>query len=66
MTFDVLTEQPGPLAIHEMLKRHANGLWLPDHLDEEQAAAFGLDHFRRQIEAEMALVTVVAKRPGEF
>ena len=57
---------PAPLAIRELLQRHANELWVPEHLDEAQAAAFVVDHFRRQIEAELAMVTLVAKRPGRF
>lgn len=56
MIFRVTTENPGPLAIHELLERHANSLWVPNHLDAEQAAAFVLDHFRRQVEAELAMV----------
>lgn len=51
MQFKVTTEQPAPLAIHELLERHANDLWVPTHLTSEQAAALVLDHFRRQIEA---------------
>jgi hypothetical protein len=66
MKFDVQTMKPGPLAIHELLQRHANELWVPEHLDDGQATAFVVDHFRRQIEAELAMVTVVAQRPGEF
>jgi hypothetical protein len=66
MTFDVRTEHPGPLCIHELLQRHANDLWVPNHLNEDQAAAFVLDHFRRQIEAELAVVAVVAKRTSTF
>jgi hypothetical protein len=56
-----LTEQPGPLAIHEILRRHANEMWVPNHLDNTQAAAFVLDHFGRQIAAELALVTAAVK-----
>ena len=62
MKFDVRTEQPGPLAIHELLQRHANELWVPEHLDDSQAAAFVLDHFRRQFASELAMVTVAVKR----
>jgi len=57
MKFDVQTTNPGPLAIHELMQWHANELWVPEHLYEEQAAAFVLDHFRQQIEAELAMVT---------
>jgi hypothetical protein len=66
MKFEVQTMNPGPLAIHELLQRHANELWVPEHLDDQQAAAFALEHFCRQVEAELAIVTVVAKRPGRF
>jgi len=31
-----------------------------DHLTAEQAAAFVLDHFRRQFDAELAMVRVEA------
>jgi hypothetical protein len=56
MRFTVTTEKPGPLAIHELLERHANALWVPKHLTEEQAAAFALEHFRRQVEEELQMV----------
>ena len=35
---------------------------MPEHLDDQQAAAFVLDHFRRQIEAELAMITVAVVR----
>ena len=53
------TTRPGPLAIHELLQRHANELWIPDNLAEQQTSAFVLDHFRRQVEAELAMVEIV-------
>jgi len=58
MRFTVTTEKSGPLAIHELLERHANSLWVPAHLTDNQAAAFVLDHFRRQFESELAMVTI--------
>ncbi len=62
MKFKIETEQPGPLAIHELLRLHANELWVPNHFNDGQAAAFVLDHFRRQVVAELAMVTVGIKR----
>ena len=62
MKFEVHTTKPGPLAIRELLQRHANELWVPEHLDDQQAAACVLDHFRRQVEAELAMVTVAPDR----
>lgn len=62
MKFRVQTTKPGPLASHELVARHANELWVPEHLDDQQAAAFVLDHFRRQIEAELAMITVAVVR----
>jgi hypothetical protein len=62
MQFKVTTESPGPLGIAELLQRHADTLWVPDHLDADQAAAFVLDHFRRQIEAELAMIEVTVAR----
>jgi hypothetical protein len=56
MQFTVTTAKPGPLEIEKLLERHANSLWVPDHLDDDQAAAFVLDHFRRQIESDLAMV----------
>ena len=58
MKFKIETEQPGPLAIHELLRRHANELWVPEHLDD----AHVLDHFRRQVAVELAIVTAAVKR----
>jgi len=58
MRFSVTTEKSGPLAIHELLERHANSLWVPAHLADDQAAAFVLDHFRRQIESELAMARI--------
>jgi hypothetical protein len=58
MRFTVTTTKPGPLAIHELLERHANELWMPMHLTDEQAAAFVLDHFRRQVESELQMVEI--------
>jgi len=56
--FSVTTEKSGPLAIHELLECHANSLWVPAHLIGKQAAAFALDHFRRQVEVELAMVKI--------
>jgi hypothetical protein len=56
MRFTVTTEKPGPLAIHELHERHANALWVPAHLTEEQAAAFVLEHFRRQVAVELQML----------
>lgn len=61
MRFTVTTEKPGPLAIHELHERHANALWVPAHLTEEQAAAFVLEHFRRQVEAEVQIVDIACE-----
>ena len=35
---------------------------MPEHLDDPQAAAFVLDHFQRQVAAELAVVTIAVKR----
>lgn len=58
MKFTITTEKPGPLGIAELLQKHADGLWVPAHLDEEQAVAFVLDHFTRQIASELEMVEV--------
>jgi hypothetical protein len=63
MHFNITTQKPGPLVIHELLECHSNSLWLPEHLTDEQAAAFVLDHFRRQIESELAMVRIERKAP---
>lgn len=65
MRFEVITERPGPLGIHELLERHANSLWIPAHLTDEQAGKFVLDHFKRQVAAELAVVTVVSSNLGQ-
>ena len=62
MQFTTTTAQPGPLAIHELLQHHANNLWVPDHLTESQAAAFVLEHFRKQIDAELRRVQIEVAR----
>jgi hypothetical protein len=58
MQFAITTEKPGPLEIAKLLERHANNLWVPDHLTAEQAAAFVLEHFRKQIDEELAMITI--------
>jgi hypothetical protein len=58
MRFEVSTQKPGSLAIHELLERHANSLWIPEHLTDEQAAAFVLDHFRRQVDSELQMAQI--------
>ena len=58
MRFEVTTETPGLLSIHELLERHANKLWIPEHLTDEQAAAFVLDHFRKQVETELQMAQI--------
>jgi hypothetical protein len=70
MRFELTTENPGPLSVHELLERYANELWIPEHLADDQAAGFVLDHFRRQVESELAMVTIERKAhclwpPGE-
>jgi hypothetical protein len=62
MHYSITTENPGPLGIAELLQRHADSLWVPDHLTADQSAAFVLDHFRRQVEAELAMVEVKVRR----
>jgi hypothetical protein len=63
MTFTVNTEKPGPLNIAQLLEQHANNLWVPTHLTPEQAAAFVLEHFRKQVEKELKL-TIIAQLPA--
>ena len=63
MPFIITTDRPGPLAIHELLQHHADGLWVPAHLSEEQKAAYILNDFRQQIEAELAKVKI-ERRPA--
>ena len=58
MQFTVRTDKPGPLEIDKLLERHANNLWVPAHFTPELAAAFVLEHFRKQIDAELAMVTI--------
>jgi hypothetical protein len=58
MRFAATTTKPGPLAIHDLLESHAISLWVPDHLTDEQAAAFALDHFRRQVETELQMAQI--------
>jgi hypothetical protein len=54
-----------PAGYSRALQKHANKLWVADHLTDAQAAAFALNHFRRQVEAELAMVTsaVFVKSP---
>lgn len=47
MRFNINTEFPGPLGIADLLKEHAGELWVPAHLDADQARGFPLDHFSR-------------------
>jgi hypothetical protein len=49
MTFTVTTAVPNNLGLAEICQRHVDELWVPVHLDAEQAAAFVLDHFRRAV-----------------
>ena len=62
MPFVVTTERPGTLAIHELLERFANDLWLPAHLSDEQKVGYILFHFREQIAVELANVKI-GRRP---
>jgi hypothetical protein len=66
MKFTVSSEKPGPLLLNKLLEQHANSLWVPDYLSEEQAAAFVLDHFRRQIETEMGMIEVTVANASEY
>jgi hypothetical protein len=34
-----------------LLERHANSLWIPAHLTDDEAAEFVLDHFKRRLKA---------------
>jgi len=58
MQFSASSDRPGPLGMKELLERHANSLWIPAHLTTEQSLAFVLDHFRRQVAAELAMVRI--------
>lgn len=62
MRFATTTENPGPLNLHELAELHANDLWVPAHLTEEEAAAFALDQFRRQVAAELEMIEIEATR----
>lgn len=64
MRFTVTTEQPGPLGIAELMQKHANQLWVPTHLNEDQARGFLLDHFQRAIAVELAMVDVRVATQG--
>ena len=58
MRFTITTTTPGSLGIAELLQRHADSLWVPEHLDQEQAMRFVTDHFTRQIATELAMLAV--------
>ena len=64
MKFTICTEFAGPLGIAELLQQHADSLWVPDHLDEEQARGFLLDHFQRAVATELAMVDVRVSTQG--
>jgi len=60
MTFTVTSAGPDKLGLAEICQRHGNELWVPAHLDEEQAAEFVLDHFRLAMQGELEMFQVSA------
>jgi hypothetical protein len=62
MQFTVTTTTAGTLGIAQLLQRHADSLWVPEHLDQEQAMRFVTDHFTRQIATELAMLAVSVDR----
>ncbi len=60
MRFTTTTGYPGSLNLHELAQQHANDLWVPTNLNEREAAAFALEHFRRQVVAELEMIEMRA------
>jgi hypothetical protein len=56
--FTVSSEGSSRLGLRELCQRFADNLWVPDHLTDEQAAAFALDQFRRTVLAELEMLGV--------
>jgi hypothetical protein len=56
--FVVTTEGSDKLGLRQLCQDCINDLWIPAHLDDEQAAAFALDWFRRAVLAELELLEV--------
>jgi hypothetical protein len=62
----VSSEGSDKLSLCQLCHDCINDLWIPAHLDEEQAAAFALDWLRRAVLAEVGLLevsTAVGQRP---
>jgi hypothetical protein len=67
MRFVVMTEGSNRLGLAQLFQNWVNDLWIPAHLDDEQAAAFALDYFKRAILAELELLdisTIKGQSPG--
>ena len=43
------TEAPDALGYRDLCQKHIDGLWIPEHLTPQEAAAFALDHFKRAV-----------------
>ena len=52
---------PSTYRFAELCQEHANNLWIPTHLTDDQASAFALDHFRRAVLAELATLAVTCQ-----
>lgn len=55
-----------PQSIHRELTAmchvHCNCIWIPEHLNPDQAAEFALDHFRRTILNDLDMLVVKTER----
>lgn len=60
--FTVTTEATDRLDMATLCHIHANGIWIPDHLDPQQAEEFALDHFRRTVLNDHDMLVVKAER----
>jgi hypothetical protein len=56
--FVVATEGSDKLGLARLCQDCINDLWIPAHLDDEQAAAFAIDWFKRAVLAELELLEV--------
>jgi hypothetical protein len=57
--FQVTTEGGNRLNLTALCESFVNGLWIPAHLSSEQAAHFALDYFKRTIEQEIKLLSII-------
>ena len=47
-----------PWAYGDLCQKHIDGLWIPEHLTPQEAAAFALDHFKRAVVSGLEVLEV--------